>query len=264
MIILKKNTDYQVWVLAIKPYTQDKNSGQIEININIETGWLVESGGVVGGQKTIQVYGTINNLIKKEILTNITSDVSNAVEGTEYYKINEVTFLPTEQTFKTYFYVNKSPLATSVEARYNSYELETIDNMRENILSAGKTQYVSQDPFIVDIFKPIQTKNGIAPSCSQPLVGLALKTYQSDINTNWVNTEWIDGANKNAVDARCLLICALVSLGFSEENTAAYLSMTRQGVNKLKNSLKQRCSGSFILTTTNQRVSNRIATEIRG
>lgn len=76
--------------------------------------------------------------------------------------------------------------------------------------------------------------------------------------------ELINGANKNAVDARCLLICALVSLGFSEENTAAYLSMTRQGVNKLKNSLKQRCSGSFILTTTNQRVCNRIATEIRG
>lgn len=70
--------------------------------------------------------------------------------------------------------------------------------------------------------------------------------------------ELINGANKNAVDARCLLICALVSLGFSEENTAAYLSMTRQGVNKLKNSLKQRCSGSFILTTTNQRVSNSI------
>lgn len=31
--------------------------------------------------------------------------------------------------------------------------------------------------------------------------------------------ELINGANKNAVDARCLLICALVSLGFSEENT---------------------------------------------
>lgn len=28
--------------------------------------------------------------------------------------------------------------------------------------------------------------------------------------------ELINGANKNAVDARCLLICALVSLGFSD------------------------------------------------
>ena len=198
----KKNTDYQVWVLAIKPYTQDKNSGQIEISININTGWLVESGGNVGGLKTIQIYGTINNLIEKGILTDITKSTSNAVEGTEYYRIQPTTFLPTEQTFKTYYYVNKPSLATSVEARYNSYNLSSIDDMRENILTAGKGQYVSQDEFITDIFKPVQTKNGIAPSCSQPLVGLALKTYQSDINTNWVNTEWIDGESGiNAITA---------------------------------------------------------------
>lgn len=198
----KKNTDYQAWVLAIKPYTQDKNSGQIEISINIDTGWLVESGGVVGGRQTIQIYGTINNLIDSEVLTNITEFVSNTVEGVEYYRIQSTTFLPTEQTFKTYFYVNKPSFATSVEARYNSYKLSSIDDMRENILSAGKTQYITQEPFIQDIFKPIQTKNGLAPSCSQPLVGLALKTYQSDINTNWVNTEWIDGETGiNAITA---------------------------------------------------------------
>ena len=198
----KTKTDYQVWVFAIKPYTQDKDSGQIEISININTGWLVESNSIPGGLQTIQIYGTINNLIEKGILTNITKSISNGVKGAEYYRIQPTTFLPTEQTFKTYYYVNKPTMATSVEARYNNYELSTIDNMRENILSAGKTQYVSQDPFIVDIFKPVQTKNGIAPSCSQPLVGLALKTYQSDINTNWVNTEWIDGeAGINAITA---------------------------------------------------------------
>lgn len=188
----KKNTDYQTWVLAIKPYKQDKDSGQIEININMQTGWLVESGGTVGGRQTIKIYGTINNLVETGVLTDITKSISNAVDGTEYYRL-ETEFYPTEQTFKTYFYVDKPSLATSVEARYNSYKLAEIDDMRENILTAGKTQYISQDRFIVDIFKPIQTKNGIAPSCSQPLVGLALKTYQSDINTNWVNTEWIDG-----------------------------------------------------------------------
>lgn len=193
---------YQCWILAIRPYTQDKDSGQIEISIDMQTGWLTESGGTVGGQQTIQIYGTINNLIEKGVLTNITDSVNGSLADTEYYKINQVTFLPTQQTFKTYFYVNKPSLAVSVEARYNSYELSTIDDMRENILAAGKNQYVSQDPFIIDIFKPIQTKNGIAPSCSQPLVGLALKTYQSDINTNWVNTEWIDGETGiNAITA---------------------------------------------------------------
>ena len=198
----KKNTDYQIWVLAIKPYTQDKDTGQIEVSINMQTGWVLESGGAVGGRKTIQVYGTINNLTEKGVLTNITKSATNAIKGIEYYKITDTTFLPTEATFKTYFYVNRPSFATSVEARYTSYNLSTIDDMRENILTAGKTQYVSQDPFIVDIFKPIQTKDGIAPSCSQPLVGLALKTYQSDINTNWVNTEWIDGeAGINAITA---------------------------------------------------------------
>lgn len=197
----KKNTDYQTWVLAIKPYKQDKDSGQIEININMQTGWLLESGGNVGGRQTIQIYGTINNLVETGVLTDITKSISNAVEGAEYYRL-EVEFYPTEATYKTYYYVNKPSLAVSVEARYNSYRLESIDDMRENILSAGKSQYISQDPFITDIFKPIQTKNGIAPSCSQPMVGLALKTYQSDINTNWVNTEWIDGETGiNAITA---------------------------------------------------------------
>lgn len=198
----KKNTDYQKWVLAIKPYTQDKDSGQIEVSINIQAGWLVESGGTVGGLKTIQIYGTINNLVERGILENITKKVSNAVEGAEYYSIGGTTYLPTEQTFKTYFYINKPSLATSVEARYNSYDLEAIDDMRERIFTSGAAQYIAQEPFIVDIFKPVQTKNGLAPSCSQPMVGLVLKTYQSDINTNWVNTEWIDGeAGINAITA---------------------------------------------------------------
>lgn len=198
----KAKETYQAWVLAINPYEQDRKIGQVEVKINFNTGWLTESGSNVGGLKNIDIYGTINNLVENNILTNITKKIETPIKGIEYYKINVTTFLPTEQTFKTYFYVNEPTMAVSVEARYNSYDLKTIDDMRENILSAGKTQYVSRDPFIVDIFKPIQTKNGIAPSCSQPLVGLALKTYQSDINTNWVNTEWIDGESGiNAITA---------------------------------------------------------------
>ena len=167
----------------------------------MQTGWLTESGGNVGGRQAIKIYGTINNLLETGVLTDITKSISNAVEGAKYYRL-EVEFYPTDPTFKTYYYINKPSLATSVEARYNSYPLSAIDDMRENILTAGKTQYISQDAFIVDIFKPIQTKNGTAPSCSQPMVGLALKTYQSDINTNWVNTEWIDGeAGINAITA---------------------------------------------------------------
>ena len=162
--------------ISNKPIHSRQKIGQIEVKLNFNTGWLVESGSIPGGVKTINIYGTINNLVENNILTNITKKVSNVVGDTEYYKINEITYLPTEQLFKTYFYINEPTMAVSVEARYNSYKLEAIDDMRGNILSAGKGQYISQDQFIVDIFKPVQTENGIAPSCSQPLVGLALKT----------------------------------------------------------------------------------------
>lgn len=81
-------------------------------------------------------------------------------------------------------------------ANYNQYDLTKIDDMRENILTAGKTAYSCTDEFLTDIVKPISSQTSVGktrPACSVPMVGLALKTYQSDINTNWVNTEWIDG-----------------------------------------------------------------------
>ena len=90
-------------------------------------------------------------------------------------------------------------------ANYNQYNLSSIDDMREAILAAGKSAYQVTEPFLTDIVKPIgsQTQTGkTRPACSVPMVGLALKTYQSDINTNWVNTEWIDGdTGINAITA---------------------------------------------------------------
>lgn len=90
-------------------------------------------------------------------------------------------------------------------ANYNQYALTTIDDMRENILAAGKAAYACTEGFLADIVKPIasQTQAGkTRPACAIPMVGLALKTYQSDINTNWVNTEWIDGQDGiNAITA---------------------------------------------------------------
>ena len=87
----------------------------------------------------------------------------------------------------------------SLGAQYNSYELEEIDSMRESILEAGRAQYdaYAHNTFIRDIFKSqkdfTEDPSVDVPNSIYPMVGLALKTYQSDINTNWVNTEWLDG-----------------------------------------------------------------------
>lgn len=98
-----------------------------------------------------------------------------------------------------------SPEIVKIGGVYNSYELTEIDDMRENILAAGRTAYGVTEKFLNDIWKPIPSEYNSAktrPACSLPMVGLALKTYQSDINTNWVNTEWLDGETGiNAITA---------------------------------------------------------------
>lgn len=94
----------------------------------------------------------------------------------------------------------------SISGNYLKYDLNSIDDSREAILAAGRTQYICAEPYITDIFTKVvdsEDVNGsVIPNCAYPMVGLALKTYQSDINTNWVNTEWIDGeAGINAITA---------------------------------------------------------------
>lgn len=95
---------------------------------------------------------------------------------------------------------------SSISGNYLKYDLESIDNSREAILAAGRAQYICDEPYITDIFKTVVDADDVhgrpIPNCAYPMVGLALKTYQSDINTNWVNTEWIDGESGiNAITA---------------------------------------------------------------
>lgn len=109
------------------------------------------------------------------------------------------------------------------DIQINEYPLEDIDNMRENILSTGRNLYkINQDNEIA-FLKNLTGRNegrfkkisDIAPgdwsntvpyskllNTTNNQYGLALKTYQSDIFNNWVNTEWIDGENGiNAITA---------------------------------------------------------------
>lgn len=94
----------------------------------------------------------------------------------------------------------------TISGNYLKYDLSSIDDSRESILAAGRAQYICEEPYIKDIFTAVVDSEDIhgraVPNCAYPMVGLALKTYQSDINTNWVNTEWIDGESGiNAITA---------------------------------------------------------------
>ena len=153
---------------------------------------------LTGNKKAIS--GTIISLKKRGIIKSINVNPAPGVT-TSGYVIND-TLNPTAGA-KVDIY--SGIWVTDQSLSYESYDLTKIDDMRESILAAGKAQYLCEnDEFINDIFKLIPNGNAgqYKLACANPMVGLALKTYQSDINTNWVNTEWIDGdSGINAITA---------------------------------------------------------------
>ena len=95
----------------------------------------------------------------------------------------------------------------NVYLKINKHKLSDIDETREEILSLGpaegtiapnqETQGNLTKKYLSDLISYQKEY-----SSSSPQVGLALKTYQSDIFNNWINTEWIDGENGiNAITA---------------------------------------------------------------
>lgn len=77
------------------------------------------------------------------------------------------------------------------------FDLENIDTMRENILKAvgSGTAYIvdasSQPPYNI----PLGVDGEGWAYARYGQTGLGLKTYQSDLFNNWVDTEFIDGVN---------------------------------------------------------------------
>lgn len=74
------------------------------------------------------------------------------------------------------------------------FELENIDNMRENLLTTGKgIEYTINEDNAAEPYLGLTQRLNSKLKTTYPQFGLAIKTYQSDIFNNWINTEWLDG-----------------------------------------------------------------------
>ena len=79
-----------------------------------------------------------------------------------------------------------------------SFPLENIDEIRDSILKTegniaytiGKTESKNK---LIKMFGERGNNNKL--KSTRPQYGLLLKTYNSDLYQNWINTEWIEGAN---------------------------------------------------------------------
>lgn len=120
-------------------------------------------------------------------------------------------------TLKEEYY--NSPISTSITEfsydnsvvgdQYNEIELyefpiANIDTMREDILTATKNAgaFVIDENSIEPYNLMLKKGNGVPPkqglqawSKLSSQEGLLVKTYQSDLFNNWLNTEWIEGGN---------------------------------------------------------------------
>lgn len=148
----------------------------------------------------------ISQLIGEGVLEEVSNSI-RPISGKPLLRAYKFKTLSGETATKSINITNKIN-AYTVSGNYSKFNLSSIDDMRENILSAGKQQYISKDEFIIKLYESVidiyDTSNTptLVPNSAYPMVGLALKTYQSDINTNWVNTEWIDGeAGINSITA---------------------------------------------------------------
>ena len=80
----------------------------------------------------------------------------------------------------------------------NSYPLENLDTIRDKILlTPGDVEFdISSESKSVPPFTEFAKRTSQKSlNTTNPQFGLCLKTYNSDLYQNWVNTEWIEGTN---------------------------------------------------------------------
>lgn len=150
------------------------------------------------GRRFYRIQGTLQSLIETGVITKASNSTAS---NSALYILNETQTTAGADsettTIHSFFTIGKVEMQFH-GSNYAKYDLSEIDDMRESILAAGRIAWEANSPFITAITKTIidpnkkGTRNNI-PVTAFPMVGLLLKTYQSDINTNWVNTEWIDG-----------------------------------------------------------------------
>lgn len=80
------------------------------------------------------------------------------------------------------------------EISIRTFPISNIDDMREDILqSPFYTEFIVSEASMAPYGKILETSEKGANSCNSQY-GLALKTYQSDLFNNWINSEWIEGS----------------------------------------------------------------------
>lgn len=90
-------------------------------------------------------------------------------------------------------------IQSTAQQALETFSLDEIDKIRDEILTTpGNTTYVIGSVGETNLkLRKMFNERGINQKLksARPQYGLLLRTYNSDLYQNWINTEWIEGAN---------------------------------------------------------------------
>lgn len=162
-------------------------NGEIELttttgNVNNYTLWFYNFKGNHGSPDVTMSWNEMSESFTAKVSGNkITLDGKNPGATTLTYK------------GKPYNGALQS-ITASLPLQIKNAPLEELDTLRENILGAPTaTAYNPVSSQCQYLFQLIQKNQRWVTSLDG--AGLLLKTHQSDLFNNWINTEWIDGEN---------------------------------------------------------------------
>lgn len=194
----------------------NRNSKYYTSNLTVDDGLVLSVSNIINGTKVYMNYRLVDIIDSElEAPSNQLWNVPNY--GNIDVQVFKIKNIGTE--------VVSALIEKTIDTKTKSlhrYKLNEIDEVREDLLGAGKNEWTTKQswPYIKELFErtwgitigkynssyndfPFPGVQGwTALNSSSIQAGLCVKTYQSDIFNNWVNTEWMDGPNGiNAVTA---------------------------------------------------------------
>ena len=79
--------------------------------------------------------------------------------------------------------------------KLSTFKISEVDLIREKILQAPTNIPYDLGTSAVELMTKFKGRTNKYLNTTFPQFGLCVKTYQSDLFNNWINTEWIDGEN---------------------------------------------------------------------
>jgi hypothetical protein len=79
--------------------------------------------------------------------------------------------------------------------KLSTFKIAEVDLVREKILQAPTSVPYDLSTSAISLMTKFNQRTNDYLNTTFPQFGLCVKTYQSDLFNNWINTEWIDGEN---------------------------------------------------------------------